>query len=189
MTVQNLEANVGPVARGKLFGREVTFEYSERWIVRTVFILRIVMGWVFFQGGIVKVLNPNWTATGFLTNTPDGNPFTAFWLNIAGNPTIDFLNAWGLTLVGLALLLGVAVRFAAFWGAVMMLFYWAASLTGGLFQGLPLAHGWVFDDHIVYALILFGLGAFGAGRILGLDKRIEESRLVDLYPWLKLGLG
>lgn len=189
MTAQPMEATVGPIARGKLFGREVAFEYSERWIVRAIFFLRIVMGWAFFQGGIVKVLNPNWTAAGFLANTPEGNPFTALWLTLAGNPTIDFLNAWGLTLVGLALLLGVGVRFAAFWGAVMMIFYWAAGLTGGLFAGLPVAHGWFIDDHIVYALILFGLGAFGAGRILGLDQYIEKMDFVKKMPGLKLLLG
>ncbi len=189
MTANPMEATVGPIARGTLFGKEITFEYSERWIVRTIFLLRIVMGWAFFQAGIVKILDPNWTAAGFLTHTPEGNPFTAFWLTLAGNPTIDLLNAWGLTLVGLALLLGVGVRFAAFWGAVMMIFYWAAALTGGLFAGLPLEHGWFIDDHIVYALILFGLGAFGAGRILGLDKYLESTEIVEKVPALKLLLG
>jgi len=63
----------------------------------------------------------------------------------------------------------------------MMLFYWAASL--------PLAHAILIDDHVVYALLLFGLGAFGAGRILGLDRRIEETELVGANPWLRYLLG
>jgi thiosulfate dehydrogenase [quinone] large subunit len=108
---------------------------------------------------------------------------------MAGNPLIDILNMWGLTLTGLALILGVAVRWSAFWGAVMMLFYWAAALQGGLLAGLPLAHGWVIDDHIVYAALLFGLGAIGAGRILGLDARIEEMSFVQNNRWLRYLLG
>jgi thiosulfate dehydrogenase [quinone] large subunit len=89
---------------------------------------------------------------------------------------IDPLNAWGLTLVGAVLLVGAFVRWAAFWGAVTMAFYWAASL--------PLENGLVIDDHVVYAL-LFGLGAFGAGRIAGLDAYIEEIDLVERYPKLQ----
>jgi thiosulfate dehydrogenase [quinone] large subunit len=96
---------------------------------------------------------------------------------------------WGLTLTGLALILGALVRFSAFWGAVMMIFYWMASLTGGLLQGLPVAHGWVVDDHIVYAALLFGLGAFGAGRILGLDSYLEDTNVVRDNPWLRYLLG
>jgi len=75
------------------------------------------------------------------------------------------------------------------WGAVMMLFYWLASLTGGLLAGLPVAHGWVVDDHIVYAILLFGLGAFGAGRILGLDAYLEDLEIVQSNPWLRYLLG
>jgi len=108
---------------------------------------------------------------------------------MAGNPLIDMLNMWGLTLTGLAIILGAFVRWSAFWGAIMMLFYWLASLTGGLMAGLPVAHGWVVDDHIVYAVLLFGLGAFGAGRILGVDAYLEQLEVVRSNPWLKYLLG
>ena len=140
-----------------LFGRETTFEYSETWVGYALVGLRVVMGWTFFYAGITKVLDPTWSARGFLLNAiPEGNPFGGVWATMAEEWLwlIDPLNAWGLTLVGLGLLLGVLVRWSAFWGAVMMLFYWAASL--------PLANGLVIDDHVVYALLLFGLGAFGA---------------------------
>jgi len=50
----------------------------------------------------------------------------------------------------------------------MMLFYWLASLTGA--RGRPARRPRErVDDHIVYAAPPFGLGAFGAGRILGVD--------------------
>jgi thiosulfate dehydrogenase [quinone] large subunit len=108
---------------------------------------------------------------------------------MAGNPTIDLLNVLGLTLVGLALLVGAFVRFSAFWGGVMMFFYWLAALEGGLLAGLPLAHGWVVDDHLVYVFLLFGLGASGAGRILGVDAWLEETSVVENNLWLKYLLG
>ena len=148
------------------------------------------MGRVLFQGGTTKLVTyldanseNDWTAAGYLTNAvPQGNPFREVFVAMAGNPLVDILNMWGLTLTGPVLVLGVLVRWSALWGAVVMLFYWAAALRGGLLQSLPLAHGWVIDDHVVYAALLFGLGAIGAGRILGLDAPIEETGLVQRNP-------
>jgi thiosulfate dehydrogenase [quinone] large subunit len=176
----------------ELFGRTVRFEYSERWVGYALFVMRISMGWVLFQGGITKVLDPTWSAGGFLRNAiPAGNPLSGFFVLLANDWLwlIDPLNQWGLTLTGLGLLLGAFVRWNAFWGAVMMMFYWLSALHGGLLAGLPVAHGWVVDDHLIYAVLLFGIGAFGAGRILGLDARIEESSVVQNNPWLRLLLG
>jgi thiosulfate dehydrogenase [quinone] large subunit len=181
----------------ELLGRETDFEYSEHWIGYAVLALRVTMGWVLLQGGLTKLItyldgNPetNWTAAGFLQNAiPEGNPFMGLWGSMAGSPLIDQLVMWGLTLTGLGLIVGAAVRWNAFWGAVMMLFFWAAALEGGLMAGLPLAHGWVVDDHLVYAALLFGLGAIGAGRILGVDAYIEDLDIVKQNSWLRLLLG
>ncbi|WP_134668465.1 DoxX family protein [Halorussus marinus] len=168
----------------ELLGRRTDFEYSETWVGYALLALRLVMGWTMFYAGITKVLDPSWSAEGFLLHAiPEGNPFTGLWTTLASDWLwlIDPLNQWGLTLVGLALLVGAFVRWSAFWGAVMMLFYWAASL--------PLENGIVIDDHIVYAMLLFGLGAFGAGRILGLDELVEDAGIVQRNPWLRYVLG
>ncbi|MFC7128769.1 DoxX family protein [Haloferax chudinovii] len=181
----------------ELFGRPVRFDYSERWVGYSLFLLRVVMGWTLFQGGVTKLVtyldadpSNNWTAAGFLANgIPQGNPLMGVWGSMAGSPLIDMLNMWGLTLAGLAIIFGAFVRFSAFWGAIMMLFYWAAALEGGILAGLPLAHGWVVDDHIVYAVLLFGLGAFGAGRILGVDAYLENMEFVRRNRWMGLVMG
>jgi thiosulfate dehydrogenase [quinone] large subunit len=181
----------------ELFGRETEFEYSEHWVGYALVGLRVVMGWVLLQGGLTKLVtyldgNPetNWTAAGYLANAiPEGNPFMGMWGGMAGSPLVDMLVMWGLTLTGLGLILGAFVRWNAFWGAVMMLMFWAASLTGGLMQGLPLAHGWVVDDHVVYAMLLFGLGAIGAGRLLGVDRFLEDLDFVRENRWLRLLMG
>ncbi len=180
MTTYKLESN--------LFGRKVEAAYSATAIGYAIVALRVVMGWVLFQGGIVKVLDPEWTAAGYLQFAiPEGNPFTTLFASMAGNPAIDFLVMWGLTLTGLGLLIGAFTRWNAFWGAFMMLMFWAASLTGGLAQLLPLEHGWVVDDHLIYAVLLFALGALGAGRMLGIDGWLEnrfpmirENRFLNL---------
>jgi thiosulfate dehydrogenase [quinone] large subunit len=181
----------------ELLGRETDFEYSERWIGYAILALRVTMGWVLLQGGVTKLItyldgNPetNWTAAGYLANAiPEGNPFGELWLGMAGSPMVDILVMWGLTLTGLGLILGAFVRWNAFWGAVMMLMFWAAALQGGITAGLPIAHGWVVDDHMVYAALLFGLGAIGAGRILGLDAYLENLDVVQNNAWLRYFMG
>ncbi|MFC4448585.1 DoxX family protein [Halorussus aquaticus] len=176
MSTRELEA--------ELFGRHTNFRYSETWVGYALFGLRLVMGWTLFYAGITKVLDPSWSAKGFLLHgIPEANPFGGLWTALANDWLwlVDPLNQWGLTLVGLALLAGAFVRWSAFWGAVMMAFYWAASL--------PLSHALVVDDHVVYAMLLFGLGAFGAGRIFGLDQYLEDTEFVKRNGWLKYLLG
>jgi thiosulfate dehydrogenase (quinone) large subunit len=183
-----------PVSDSKLeaqvFGRSITFEYSPNLIVYGLVALRVAMGWILFQGGITKVLDPTWSAAGFLTHAiPEGNPLTGLWASLATLPAIDFLVAWGLTLTGIGIIVGGLLRWNAFWGAFMMLMFWAASLSGGVSQFLPLEHGWVVDDHIVYAFLLFALGAIGAGRVFGADNILEKSEFVQKNSWLKVFLG
>ena len=181
----------------ELFGRETNFEYSEHWIGYALVGLRVVMGWVLLQGGLTKLVtyldgNPEnyWTAAGYLANAiPEGNPFMGLFADMAGSGLVDVLVMWGLTLTGIGIILGAFLRWNAFWAAVMMMLFWAASLTGGLLQGLPLAHGWVVDDHLVYAMLLFGLGAIGAGRILGVDGFLEELDFVKQNRWVRLLMG
>ena len=65
------------VLESEMFGFDVEFTYSERWIAYALFALRMMMGWVFFYAGIVKVIDPNWSARGFLVNAGfDGDAST-----------------------------------------------------------------------------------------------------------------
>jgi len=176
MTTRELDA--------KLFGREVSFRYSETWIGYSLLSLRVIMGWTFFYAGITKVIDPTWSVRGFLLQgiSPE-NPFIDLWTYM-GNELywlLTPLNQVGLTLVGLALIVGAFVRFSAFWGALMMTFYWLAAF--------PLEGSILIDFHFVYVLLLFGIGAFGTGRILGLDAWIENLDIVKENPRLRLFLG
>jgi len=168
-----------------IFGRETTFEYSERWVGYSLVTLRLVMGWVFFYAGIDKLLAGDWSAQGYLMGAAnrEGSLFPGLWETMAQNYVglINPLNMWGLTLVGLALIVGAAVRWSAFWGSVIMLFYYLS--------GYPLENSLLIDSHVVYIALLFGIGAFGAGRILGVDEYLERTAVVENNPWLRYVLG
>jgi thiosulfate dehydrogenase [quinone] large subunit len=175
---------------GELLGRKVEFEYSAGAIAYAILALRLVMGWTFLQAGLDKVFDSEWTAAGFLKfGIPEGNPFASAFADMAGSGFVDFLVQWGQVAIGLALIFGFLTRWSVFCGAVMMLLFWAASLQGGLGEFLPFENGWVVDDHLVYAVLLFGLGALGAGRILGVDRYIEEMDFVKQNRWTKYLLG
>lgn len=181
----------------ELFGRHVTFDYSETWVGYAVLSLRLVMGYVILSAGLGKLAEGGWTnpggfsAEGFLVHgVAEANPLQGMFLFFADHLwLIDPMVMWTQILIGLALVLGVFVRLAALGGALQMLLFWAGAWEGGLLQGLPVAHGYFIDSSFVYALVLFGLGAVGAGRILGLDARLEQTEIVQENPWLRYLLG
>ena len=126
--------------------------------------LRIVLGWFMFFAGIEKVLNPEWSAAGFLAHAQTFPSFYAWFAEPMNLIWVNPLNAWGITLIGVALFLGVAIRPAAWAGAVMMIMYYFPHVT------LPyLEHGFIVEEHIIYAVaftvvaLLPEAGRFGLG--------------------------
>ena len=71
-------------------------------------ILRMVIGWHILYEGVVKLWNPNWSAAGYLMDSK--GIFAGLFHALAANATVlqivDFINVWGLILVGLGLMLG-----------------------------------------------------------------------------------
>lgn len=149
-----------------------------------ILLLRLSIGWVFFYAGWDKARTfftsaEDWTATGFLSHL-EGPP-ADFFATLAGSTIVDYLNAYGLLLIGTVLILGIFVRWSAFWGTVIMLLYFLASY--------PAEHAFIVDDHIVYAFVLIALAAVGAGRVWGLDGIIEKSEFAKSNPWILKILG
>lgn len=181
----------------ELFGQSISFRYSETWVGHAVLSLRLVMGYILLSAGLGKLAEGGWTnpggfsAEGYLVHgVADANPLKDMYMFFADHLwLIDPLVMWTQILIGLALVLGLFVRFAALGGAMQMILFWMGAWTAGLAAGLPVENGYLIDSSFVYALILFGLGAVGAGRILGLDARLERTSIVENNPWLRYLLG
>lgn len=181
----------------ELLGRDVRFDYSETWLAYSLLGLRLVMAWVFLQAGLEKLAEGGWSNPGAWTAEPflrfgvaEANPLKGLFLFFTDYLwLVEPMVMYGQILVGLALLLGLLVRFAAFCGALMMLLFWTAAWQGGPAAGFPVEHGFFVDSSLVYLLLLFGLGAWGAGRVVGLDARLERTDLVERNPWLRYLLG
>lgn len=147
--------------------------------------LRVSLGWVMFYAGIVKILDPNWSAAGYLKAAKTFSGLFAWFAQPEILPATNFLNEWGLTLVGLSLLLGVFVRLSSFAGVLLMLLYYFPALT---FPKIG-ANSFIIDDHIIYALVFLVLAAFHAGRYYGLEKWCSGLPICSKFPKLRYWLG
>ena len=143
-----------------------------------LFLLRVTVGWMFFYAGITKVLNPQWSAEGYLKGAKAFTWFFQIILDPSVLPIINFMNKWGLTLLGISLVLGLFVRFISLLGVLLMALYYIA-----LGFPYPNPHSYIVDEHIIYISILFFFAAIKAGRVFGLDgKRIHHHS--GLRSWL-----
>ena len=129
--------------------------------------LRLSLGWLIFYSGIIKIFDADWTAAGYLAGAKTF-PALFQWFALPANiGWVDFVNEWGLTLVGLALITGLFVRYASIAGIVFMVLYYLPILA----FPYPNAHSFVVDEHVIYALVLSFFAFTDAGKVYGLDGR------------------
>ncbi len=133
----------------------------------SLLLLRVSLGWVFFYAGITKVLNPAWSAAGYLSSAKTFPNFFQWLTNPNILPFTNFINEWGLTLLGASLILGVGMKLSTILGAILMLLYYFPILE---FPHIPEAHAYIVDEHIVYAITLIVLGKMRAGKIYSLES-------------------
>lgn len=150
-----------------------------------IFLLRVSLGILFFYAGITKVLNPSWSAEGYLKGAKTLPELYNFLLQPAILPFINFINEWGLTLLGVSLLLGIFVRLSTKLGALLMLLYYIPILNFP-YAG---ANSFLIDQHIIYILCLLLLGSAKVGRTWGLEKWCSNLPICSKYPKLRELLG
>lgn len=136
-------------------------------------LIRILMGWLMFYAGITKVLDPDWSAAGYAKSAKTFGSFYAFLATDSQIDWVNFVNKWGLTLLGVSLILGIGVRLSSSLGAVLMLFYYLPALD------FPYAgeHSYIVDEHIVYAAVLVYFAVTRAGRDWGLENWFANTFL------------
>lgn len=143
--------------------------------------LRIAVGWHFLYEGLVKVFSPSWTSSGYLM---DSKGFLSpVYRSIAANPdllrVVDFLNEWGLVLIGAGLILGLFTRVAAVAGMVLLgTYYLSHPPLVGYSYALPSEGAYFIVDKILIELIALGvLYAFPSQWILGLDRLMFRKKV------------
>ncbi len=143
-------------------------------------ILRIAIGWHLLYEGIVKLLTPDWSAASYLELSRW--LFADYFHAIAASPTmlaiVNYLNIYGLILIGLGLILGCLTRLASISGALLLLLYYVANppfMASGL--GMPTeGHYLIIDKTLIEAVALIILTIIPTGKFLGLDAFLFRKR-------------
>lgn len=136
--------------------------------------IRLYIGGFYIQTGTSKIGKGDYGlgyqdslvehVTGSLQRAPD---FYAWFLEhvVLNAPAVfTLMVAWGETMLGVALLLGIFVRLAGFFGGFMALNF---ALSSGRALWLP-----SFDVTLTLVLITLALGR--AGRSLGIDQYLSK---------------
>lgn len=142
-----------------------------------VTILRIAIGWHFLYEGISKILQGDWTASGFLLNT--SGFLSGFYHALASSPALlritDILNMYGLLIIGLALFVGLFSRIASFSGALLLtLYYFAYPPFGNPMLSASEGHLFIVDRLFIESAALLFLFISGE-KGYGIDALIRIS--------------
>jgi thiosulfate dehydrogenase (quinone) large subunit len=137
-----------------------------------IFVTRVSLGWAMLYAGSIKILNPEWSAEGYLVGAKTFPDFYAFFTQPSVLPITNFLNEWGLALIGVSLIVGLFVRWSGYAGALLMLLYYFPVLE---FPHIS-EYLYIIDDHIIYALVFIILAEVRAGNFLGIDSLLKARR-------------
>ncbi len=161
-------------------------------------LLRISLGWHFLYEGVTKIIDPHWTAEAYLRASY--GIFSSFFHFLSSGPgmiaAVDFLNEWGLILIGSALILGVFVRTASVSGIVLlMLYYFAYPPFGNQSADIVSeGHYWIINRNLIEALVfmiiylfpssdysVLNISSFYRKRTLSPapDEKVEENRVMN----------
>ncbi len=137
----------------------------------SLFLMRVLLGWMYLYAGVTKVMKADWTAGGYIK----GVLLYQWMLQPEVLSIVNFMNKWGLTLLGISLILGVGMRISVRLGVLLMILYY-----------IPVMKMPYVDQHVVYSLSLVLLLVFGADKVWGMRGWLEEKRWVkkSFLKWL-----
>ncbi|RLE01325.1 MAG: DoxX subfamily [Candidatus Aminicenantes bacterium] len=143
--------------------------------------LRVLIGWHFLYEGLAKLFNPYWSSADYLMQSKW--IFSGLFKALMASPTllkiVDWLNIWGLMLIGLALMLGLGERVACWAGAVLLLLYYlAAPPFVGYNYSLPQEGSYVIvNKNLIELAALLVLSVFRTSRHLGLEYFLNRKKV------------
>ncbi|RIJ49992.1 DoxX family protein [Maribellus luteus] len=151
------------------------------WQIAALVILRVLIGWHFLYEGLVKVINPAWSAASFLNAAqgPFANLFKSMASNAATLDVINFCNQWGLVLVGLSLIVGLLSRWACIGGMALLFMYYISNPPFIGLDAIAVAEGsyLIVNKNLIELFTLFVLFLFPTGEIIGLDRLLAFAKL------------
>jgi thiosulfate dehydrogenase [quinone] large subunit len=156
----------------------VTSDYNQYQLV-SLSLLRLFIGWHLLYEGMAKISNANWTSAAYLLDSKWIFSGLAKWMvtnpNVLG--VVDTLNMWGLTIIGMSLMLGLFSSWGCFAGACLISLYYLfhPPLVGLEYSKPPEGSYLIIDKNLIEACALFVLAMFPTSHITGLDKFLQKD--------------
>ncbi|WP_327351502.1 DoxX family membrane protein [Streptomyces sp. NBC_01304] len=162
--------------------------------------LRLLIGFAFLWAFLDKTFGVGYATPSGKGWIDGGSPTQGFLSSVAAGPMESTFHGWagdtwanwlfmlGLLGIGIALIAGVALRFAAVAGTLMMALMWIAEWPPAktLSDGSPsLSTNPLVEYHVIYAVALIALAAAAAGDALGLGRRWAKLPFVSRNGWLR----
>jgi uncharacterized membrane protein YphA (DoxX/SURF4 family) len=137
-------------------------------------IVRMAIGWHFLYEGVTKIIAANWSSAAYLAGSRWIFAPVFHWMADSSGiiSVVDFLNIWGMTLIGLALILGLFTRLAAAGGALLLLFYFVAyPPIPGYMISVPVEGSYLWiNKNLIELLILLVFAFLSSDYLFGLDR-------------------
>lgn len=150
------------------------------WQLWSLVILRVAIGWHFMYEGITKLLNPNWSSMGYLMDSKGlfGGMFQAMAGNAGVLNVMDFLNVWGLVLIGAGLIVGLFTRVAAISGIVLLAFYYLSHpAIIGVTYAIPSEGSYLWINKTLIELFaLWVIVLFPTWKNVGMDRFLFNKK-------------
>lgn len=139
--------------------------------------LRLFIGWHFLFEGLVKLLNPSWTAKGYLMSAQ--GPLAPLFQWMAEDNFINFADtatAVALAIVGLTLILGIGEKAGAFAGMGLLAFFYLAHPAWPGWPTTAPTEGnyFIVDKNLIEMAALGVLAFFPTGHLLGLEVLLNR---------------
>ena len=150
-------------------------------------ILRVLVGWHFLYEGISKLAMNNWSSSAYLMESKW--LFSGFFHWIIGNPTalaiVDFVNIWGLILIGLGLFVGMFTRVASVSGIILLLMYYVANPPFVYSSSPAQGQFYIINLNLIEALVLLVFVFLKKDYLWGIDRFIKvmfQRRKEEIFP-------
>ena len=131
---------------------------------------------------MVKLLaSPSWSAKSYLLGSV--GPIAPFFREMAAHPTllnvVDFLNVWGLILIGISLFIGLLSRPCKLAGIFLLLLYYFAYPPIAALGVNPQAEGsyWIVNKNLIELAALLVLYLFPTSLITGIDRFFKTKTI------------
>jgi thiosulfate dehydrogenase [quinone] large subunit len=157
------------------------YNYSG-WQLWGLVILRVAIGWHFMYEGFTKLMNPDWSSLGYLMDSR--GLFQGIFHSLAAHAGVlnvmDFLNVWGLILIGAGLITGFLTRIAAISGIVLLAFYYLSHPPViGVTYAIPSEGNYLWvNKNLIELMTLWVLLLFPTWNVVGADRFIFRNKQV-----------